>query len=117
MERRVTLPCIEKIRDACYYKTMETTAVSLGEGYFFPLTLVRETWHLCTAQRLELSEAACGEVLHAACLRLLAQRCLPGSVEEIGFASDFGPDGIHAVLQAEALEQTGRKIPLLGENQ
>ena len=115
--RRVALPCIEKIGDACYYKTMETTAVSLGEGYFFPLTLVRETWHLCTAQRLELSEAACGEVLHAACLRLLAQRCLPGSVEEIGFASDFGPDGIHAVLQAEALEQTGRKIPLLGENQ
>ena len=116
--RRLSLPCIEKIGDACYYKTMETTAVSLGEGYFFPLTLVRETWHLCTAQRLELSEAACGEVLHAACLRLLEERCLSDSVEETAFEVVFEPDttGIYAILQAEALEQTGRKIPILGEN-
>ena len=114
--RRLSFPCIEKIGDACYYKTMETTAVSLGEGYFFPLTLVRETWHLCTAHRLELSEAACGEVLHAACLRLLEERCLPDSIIETGFELVFGSDGIHAVLQAEALEQTGRKISILGEN-
>lgn len=113
--RRLTLPCIEKIGDACYYKTMEMTAVSPGEGYFFPVALVREVWHLCTAERLELSEKACGEVLHAACRAVLDAQCVENGVEETAFELTFTEEKITARLQAECLETTGTKIPITGE--
>ena len=110
--RRCMLPLIEKNDYACYYKTMETVAFSLGEGYFFPITLVKETWHECTAQPLPLSETACGDLLHARCRAILDSVCLPDGVSETGFFLKFGPDGICGTLEAECLEAAGVQRPL-----
>ncbi len=114
--RRFTLPCIEKIGDACYYKTMETTAVSLGEGYFFPLALIRETWHECTVGPLALSEEACEALLHDACRRLMEAQCVEGSMDETAFTMIFEEEKIVGALQAECLEKTGEKISITGED-
>jgi len=113
--RRFALPHIEKKNHACYYKTMETTAVSLGEGYFFPLALIRETRYVCTARRLELSEAACSQYLRTACTDRLAAQCMGGGFSEAAFTLDFRKDSIVARLQAECLQQTGKKTPITGE--
>jgi len=113
--RRFALPHIEKKNYACYYKTMETTAVSLGEGYFFPLALIRETRYVCTARRLELSEAACSQYLRTACTDRLAAQCMGGGFSEAAFTLDFRKDSIVARLQAECLQQTGKKTPITGE--
>lgn len=114
--RRFELPCIEKNNYACYYKTMETTAVSLGEGYFFPLTLVREIWHECTAAPLDLSREACGELLHTSCRTLLDGQCVEGGVTETAYELIFEENRIVGRLQAECLEETGTKTPITGEH-
>lgn len=114
--RRFALPHIEKIGDACYYKTMETTAVSLGEGYLFPLTLIRERWHECTVFRPALSEAGCRALLHDTCHSLLEADAIEGSLQEQAFTMIFEPDRIVARLQAEGLEKTGEKTPITGEH-
>ena len=114
--RRFALPHIEKIGDACYYKTMETTAVSLGEGYLFPLTLIRERWHECTVFRPALSEAGCRALLHDTCHSLLEADAIEGSLQEQAFTMIFEPNRIVARLQAEGLEKTGEKTPITGEH-
>lgn len=113
--RRFALPHIEKKNYACYYKTMETTAVSLGEGYFFPLALIRETRYECTAQKLDLSETACSQYLRTACTDRLTAQCIEGGFVETAFTLDFREDSIVARLQAECLQKTGKKTPITGE--
>ena len=116
--RRFELPLIEKSHYACYYKMKEIMPVQVGDGYLFPVALVRETLYECVPRRLELSEEACGKMLGESCGRAIAEMCGNEDFKETGFELFFGENGIYAVMSAECRESAGieKAIEQTGED-